>query len=84
MHSISKFIKRSVTSDCQPKLHILSASFAKTTLRCENGYTCHSQWQARESERDRMFALTMKAELVQATCPSKGGGEKAAHGLVMT
>ena len=38
----------------------------------------------RESERRRAFALAVKAELGKATCPSKGGGEEAAHSLATT
>ena len=66
------------------KLSNLPATIPETTLRCENGYTCHSQWQTRESERGRTFALTMKAELAKATCPNKGEGKEAAHILAMT
>lgn len=36
------------------KLSNLPATIPETTLRCENGYTCHSQWQEKVKEAERL------------------------------
>lgn len=74
----SKFIKRSVTSDCQPCcLFCLPPSRRPPWLvRMSTPATINGR---QEKVKGWMFTLTMKAELGEAICPSKGRREEATH-----